>query len=60
VIKTSFGFLSREAVGIGVGPGVTPVLALAYRDGGLACPRWQYRPSESYSSHPELSAAPAE
>jgi len=60
-VMTYFGFMHGEAVGIGGGLGVTPGVALAYAvmAGGLYA-LGKTSTSESYSSHPELSAAPAE
>ena len=60
-VMTYFGFMHGEAVGIGGGLGVTPGVALAYAV--VACGLYalgKTSPSESYSSHPEMSAAPAE
>jgi AGZA family xanthine/uracil permease-like MFS transporter len=60
-VMTYFGFMHGEAVGIGSGLGVTPGVALAYvvMAGGLYA-LGKTSTSESYSSHPEMSAAPAE
>ena len=60
-VMTYFGFMHGEAVGIGGGFGVTPSVALAYAVmavGLLALAKTS--PSVGYSSHPEMSAAPAE
>ncbi len=60
-VMTYFGFMHGEAVGIGGGLGVTPGVALAYAvmAAGLYA-LGKTSPSESYSSHPEMSAVPAE
>ena len=60
-VLTYFGFMHGEAVGVGSGLGVTPAVALSYAvmAAGLYA-LGRLGTSEHYSSHPEMSAAPAE